>query len=233
MKMTTKEFISKFKSKYLWFNLAAIFGVVALLGFSLKVGLDIYTRHGEAIPVPNLIHKNINDAQHILDNLGLRIEVSDTGYVRTLPPDCILEQTPPPGETVKNGHVIYVIINSPRKPKLTIPDVIDNSSLREAMAKLSAMGFRLGQPQFVPGEQDWVYGITVNGHSVTAGDKVSVDDVLVIQVGNGQRDAADSVDFVDPEQGDDGLDIIEDDGTAGDNDEFEEVPEAETRKKEK
>lgn len=78
-----------------------------------------------------------------------------------------------------------------------------------------------------------MYGITVNGHSVTAGDKVSVDDVLVIQVGNGQRDAADSVDFVDPEQGDDGLDIIEDDGTAGDNDEFEEVPEAETRKKEK
>ena len=32
-------------------------------------------------------------------------------------------------------------------PRITIPDVIDNSSLREAMAKLTAMGFKLGSPE--------------------------------------------------------------------------------------
>ena len=33
----------------------------------------------------------------------------------------------------------------------------------------------------------WVYGILVKGKHVVAGDKVSIDDVLVIQVGNGKR----------------------------------------------
>ena len=31
-----------------------------------------------------------------------------------------------------------------------------------------------------------------------AGDKVSIDDVLIVQVGSGRRDAGDSVEMVDP-----------------------------------
>lgn len=215
--MKSKEFFSKFKSSYLWGNLAAMVLTVFLLCVGVKYGIDLYTHHGEAIPIPNLLHKSYDDAEHILENAGLKIEVSDTGYVRSLPPGCILEQNPPAGEFVKSGHVIYVTINSDHSPMIAIPDVIDNSSLREAMAKLTAMGFKLGQPQFIPGEQDWVYGILVHGHHVVAGDRVSIDETLVIQVGNGQRPASDSVDYVDP--------MMEDDGTSesGDEDPFQEV----------
>ena len=66
------------------------------------------------------------------------------------------------------------------------------------MAKLTAMGFKLGTPEYIPGEEDWVYGILVKGKHVVAGDKVSIDDVLVIQVGNGKRSVDDSIDVVDP-----------------------------------
>ena len=224
--MTPAEFINKFKSKYLWGNLAAMFLVVVVLGIGVSFGIDIYTHHGEAIPIPDIRHKNFADAEHILEDVGLQIEVTDTGYVRSLPPDCILEQSPGPGETVKSGHVIYVTINSDHSPRITIPDVIDNSSLREAMAKLTAMGFKLGTPQYVPGEEDWVYGILVKGRHVVAGDKVSIDDVLIIQVGNGQRDAADSVDYVDPmapmNEQDEFLE--EGGGSSSDEDNFEVVP---------
>ena len=55
------------------------------------------------------------------------------------------------------------------------------------------MGFKLGTPQYISGEKDWVYGILVNGRNVTAGQRVPVDATLIIQVGNGQRDAEDSV----------------------------------------
>ena len=138
------------------------------------------------------------DAEHILNSLGLELQVVDTGYVKSLPADCILEQSLVPGERVKSGHIIYVTINSPHSPTMTIPDVIDNCSLREAMAKLTAMGFHLETPQYIPGERDWVYGILVNGRHVVAGDKVSVEAALVIQVGNGMRSADDSIDYVDP-----------------------------------
>lgn len=213
--MTIREFIGKFRSRMLWGNLAAMAGVIVVLAVGFKFAIDIYTHHGESITIPNLVHRSFDQAQETLDNLGLELQVSDTGYVKTLPPGCILEQYPAPGDHVKSGHVVYVTINATKTPTLTLPDVIDNCSLREAMAKLTAMGFKLNPPQFVPGEKDWVYGITVNGRHVVYGDKISVDARLTIQVGNGMRDSSDSVDYVDPE--------IQDNEDDGDVDEFQEV----------
>jgi beta-lactam-binding protein with PASTA domain len=218
--MKSSEFFRKVFSWKLWANLFAMALVVVAVCFGVKYGIDIYTHHGERIQVPNIRHKSFADAEHILDQLGLEIEISDTGYVKVLPPDCILEQSPAPGELVKSGHVIYVTVNASSTPSLALPDVIDNSSLREAMAKLTAMGFKLGAPQFIPGEQDWVYGILVNGRHVVAGDRIPVGATLIIQVGNGQRDASDSIDMV-------GNPFEEEPvGGSSDEDEFEEVTEA-------
>lgn len=197
--MTISEFFNKFKSGYLWGNLVAMAAVVAVLCVGVKYSIDVYTHHGEAIAIPDLRHKKLADAEHLLANLGLEIEVADTGYVKTLPADCILEQSLEAGYRVKAGHTVYVTINSPHTPTLTVPDVIDNSSLREAMAKLTAMGFRLGPPEYVAGEADWVYGILAGGRHVVAGDKVSIEQTVIIQVGNGQRDIEDSVNYIDPE----------------------------------
>ena len=218
--MTASEFFGKFKSKYLWGNLAAMALVIVVLLMGAKIGIGIYTHHGEAIVIPNIVHKKYANAANVLDQLGLRIEVSDTGYVKTLPPGCILEQNPGPGERVKAGHVIYVTINASHTPTLTLPDIIDNSSLREAMAKLTARGLKLTPPQFVPGEKDWVYGVVVGGRHVVYGDKIPVDAAVTIQAGNGQRDASDSVNYVGVEPDNN----FEDEGE-GDTDPFEEVKE--------
>ena len=61
--MTPSEFIGKFKSKYLWYNLAAMFFVVIILCTAVRFGLDIYTHHGESIIVPNLKHKSFDEAK--------------------------------------------------------------------------------------------------------------------------------------------------------------------------
>lgn len=221
--MKQSEFFGKFKSWYLWGNLLAMFMVVLAVGIGVRYGLDVYTHHGESIEIPNVKHRQFADAEQILKNAGLKIEVVDTGYVKSLPANCILEQSPAPGEKVKSGHVITVTINASHSPTITLPDVIDNSSLREAMAKLSAMGFKLGMPQYIAGEKDWVYGILVKGRHVVAGDRISVEETLIILVGNGLRDGEDSVDYIDPVSSDYGDD-------EGDIDDFEEVPEAETSK---
>lgn len=195
--MNPSEFLRKFASRYLLGNIVAMALTVAAVCMGVKYGLDIYTHHGESIAIPDVRHKTFTDAQFLLDQANLQVVVSDTGYVPGLPPDCILEQTPSPGEKVKSGHIVYVIVNASHTPTLTIPDVIDNSSLREAMAKLSAMGFKLAPPEYVDGERDWVYGITVNGRHVQAGDKVLINDRITIQVGNGQRDSSEVIDYID------------------------------------
>ncbi len=199
--------------------------VVVLLVVGVKFGIDMYTHHGEAIPVPDIKHKSFADAKQMLAHAGLLIEVTDTGYVRTLPADCILEQSPQPGDFVKSGHVIYVIVNSANTPTITMPDIVDNSSMREAMAKLRAMGFKVGEPQFIVGEREWVYGATVNGHHVVAGDKIPVDAVVVLQVGNGSRSETDTtIDYVEPNY----KNQQEDQEGEGDVDEFDVVTPAET-----
>ena len=58
-------------------------------------------------------------------------------------------------------------VNSPSSPTFAIPDIVDNSSVREAEAKLTAMGFRLLPAQQVEGEKDWVYGIICRGRRVS------------------------------------------------------------------
>ena len=38
----------------------------------------------------------------------------------------------------------------------------------------------------------------MRGKNVVTGDKISIEDSVVIQVGNGLRDAADSINYIDP-----------------------------------
>ena len=197
--MTANEFFKKIMSAKLWANLGAMLLVVVLLCLGVRFGLDLYTHHGEEIEVPNIKHKLFTDAEQLLSNRGLEIEVSDTGYVRSLPPDCILDQVIAPGTKVKRGRVIYVVINSDHSPMLTLPDLIDNNSYREARANLIAMGFKVGPPQYVSGEKDWVYGITSRGQNLHNGQRVSVDDVLTIQVGDGVMNMDEDITYMDPE----------------------------------
>lgn len=183
--MSTKEFFGNLKSRYVAKNLAMMAVVVLLLVVGVAVGTDVYTHHGEVITVPDIRNKRFADAERILNSYGLEIVVSDTGYNRQLPADCILQQTPVGGIKVKSGRVIYVVINSAENPTITLPDVVDNSSEREAMAKLSMLGFKIGKTQYVPGEKGWVYGIVCRGRNLNAGDKVPVDAMIFLQVGNG------------------------------------------------
>lgn len=209
--------MGKLKNPFLWWNLLAMVVTVVVLLVGVKFALDVYTHHGEEVVIPDLKHKLFKDADRIMTDMDLKMVVNDTGYVKALAPDCILGQSPEAGEKVKKGHLVYVTINSANTPTLVVPDVIDNCSLREAMAKLTAMGFRLGQPVRVAGEKDWVYGITMRGRPVANGDRVPVDVPLVIQAGSGMVDADDELNIVEP------FDESSEGTAEGEIDEFEEV----------
>lgn len=218
--MNTKEFFRKLASRYLLIHLSAMAGVVVLLCLCVKFGLDIYTHHGEGIPVPDIKGLSYHKARLQLEELGLVIVVSDSGYVKTKPADCILAQTPDFGTKVKSGHTIYVTVNSPSSPTIAIPDIVDNSSFREAEAKLMAMGFRLSPPQQVVGEKDWVYGIICRGRRVSNGDRIPIDYPLTLMIGKGTYDETEDMEYSEPTYEDMEIDPG---NTEGEVDEFEEV----------
>ena len=90
-------FFSKLKSRHLWGNLAAMALLITLIILAVRYGLDFYTNHGKVVEVPNLIHKSYGESVELLDEVDLQMVVSDTGYVKSLPADCILEQSLAPG----------------------------------------------------------------------------------------------------------------------------------------
>lgn len=196
--MDIKGITRKVFSRYLMLHLLAMAVVVVLLCVGVKFGLDWYTHHGEGIVVPQLNGMSYEKAYQLLEENGLQIVVSDSGYNKKMPADCILAQTPGHGQRVKQGHIVYVTVNSPSSPTFAIPDIVDNASVREAEAKLMAMGFRLTQPQLVVGEKDWVYGILCRGRRVSNGDRIPIDYPLTLMVGQGTYDDSEEVDYIDP-----------------------------------
>jgi len=216
--MKTKDFFAKFLSGYLWGNLLAMALVVVVIGFGVKYGLEYYTHHDESIKIPDLSKMDFDDARLLLESDGLIIQVSDSGYNKRLPAYCILAQTPDAGNRVKQGRVIYVTVNSPSSPSFAIPDLVDNSSYREAAAKLMALGFKLLPPQYIPGEKNWVYGILSRGRHINTGDVISTNYPLTLQVGNGQYGEEDDINYLEPEYHESADPLGE-----GDIDEFEEV----------
>ena len=177
--------MGKLFSRYLIGHLAAMALVVLLLCIGVKYGLAVYTHHNEGIVVPDLKGTDYAKAIEQLGEQGISVVANDTGYNKRMPANCILTQTPGEWTKVKEGRTIYVTINSSSSPKVSIPDLIDNSSYREAQARLTAIGFRLTEPKRIDGERDWVYGITEGMRNLQAGDKVSIESMLTLVIGNG------------------------------------------------
>lgn len=216
--MKSKDFFCKFMSRYLWGNLLAMAIVVIILGLSVKYGLEVYTRHDESIPVPDLTSMNFDKAQMLLETDGLFIEVSDSGYNKRIPANCILAQNPAYGTRVKKGRIIYVTVNAPSSPTVSIPDIIDNCSRREAEAKLTGLGFRLLEPKYVAGEKDWVIGIVSRGRNISTGDRLTTEYPLMLILGNGSYDNDnDNIYYTEPDS------EYGQQNTGNDVDDFEEV----------
>ena len=198
--MTIKEFFSFKTNKYFWLNMIAMMAVVILLLFGVLKWLDVYTRHGEAVVVPDVKGMTVGEAEMLLRNHGLVCVVSDSNYVKNKPAGSILELNPSAGQKVKEGRTIYLTINTLDVPLRLVPDVADNSSVRQAQAKILAAGFKLSENELISGEKDWVYGVKYKGRQLNMGDKVPVGATLTLLVGDGETQVQDS----------DSLEIVED-----------------------
>ncbi|KAA6319768.1 hypothetical protein EZS27_030373 [termite gut metagenome] len=182
-------------------NLVAMCLVAFLLIAGVMFWLDTYTRQGEVVVVPEIKGFSIADAKKYLSLKNLQGTISDSNYVKEKPVGSVLEYTPSAGKKVKKGRVIYLIINRTSVPEYPVPDVTDNTSVRQAEARILAAGFRLAAHEMINGEKDWVYGIKYKKKRLTVGDKVPMEDTLTLVVGNGAGRKNFSTEETDREEG--------------------------------
>ena len=192
--------IKKIFSPLVMLNCLGMVLVVVLFFFGALAFVDFYTLHGEEVEVPKITGVSEQIAYSKLKALGLKAEVRDTGYVHKAAPFEVLEQSIKPGTKIKPGRTIYLTINSNGSKRIELPDLADNCSRREAEDKLKTLGFKLGATEFIIGDPDWVYEVKVNGKTVKAGTRISVDLPITLVVGKGgledEYNGNDSLDYI-------------------------------------
>lgn len=198
--MTISQFIKKLLSRTIVGNCLGMVALSAVLLVAVLILMSHYTNHGEEVEVPNVCGLPEDVALKKLKALGLKGEVTDTGYVYRAAAFAVLEQGIHPGDKVKVGRIVKLTINADGPRKIALPDVAENCSRREAEVKLKALGFKLGAVEYVKGDAEWVVGIKVGGRPAKAGDRVSVNTPIVLVVGDGATDEEyngnDSLDYI-------------------------------------
>ena len=182
--ISLKDFFSFKKNRAFWLNLIAMPIVVLAIIFGVLHWLDDYTHHGQSIIVPNVKGLPFKQAEAEFNKKNLKAVVVDSNFVKGMPAGAVLEQKPSSGAKVKTGRTVYLTINTAEMPRVAIPDIIDNSSYRQAEARLRALGFKLTAPEIISGEKDWVYAVKYMEKELTNGEKIPRESVLTLIIGN-------------------------------------------------
>jgi beta-lactam-binding protein with PASTA domain len=155
------------------------------------------TNHGEAITVPSIEGKRVNELQQFLTSKNLRYEVNDSAYSADQPPNTVLKQFPQAGSKVKEGRKIFISINRRTPPTVPVPALVDGSVVN-ADAVLRSNELKRGSIELVPGPFNIVKEMKFKGNRIEAGDQVpkgaTID--LVVMDGGGSNGELRSPNYV-------------------------------------
>ncbi|MDR0430798.1 MAG: PASTA domain-containing protein [Tannerellaceae bacterium] len=180
------DFLKKMiKNPFVVTLLLAILVSCGILYGTLK-WLDKYTRHNEAVIVPDVRGMRMKEAEAFFKSNGLRYSVIDSVFSKSVKPGAIVEIMPAVGSKVKEGRIVFITVNAVTSQMSKIPEVED-MSYRQAYALLRAQGFENIKTEYVPGVyKDLAIGIELNGRLLNRGEMVQLSAPLVLKISNGE-----------------------------------------------
>lgn len=124
--------------------------VSAIIIFSIVfIFLDIYTHHGDSLPVPDFKKMKLEEAKEKADDYNLKLIVTDSIYQVNWPKATVAKQNPQSGFHVKKGRKIFITMNATNPEKVKMPNVVGISH-RHAKATLNNSGLKIGKLIHVP-----------------------------------------------------------------------------------
>ena len=103
-----------------------------------KVVMPAYTRHGQAIDVPDVTNMTFETARSVLEEHKLKAVKGGERYDSRVPPGYVLFQEPSAGSKVKTGRRIYLTLSKGERT-IAMPNLVGGSE-RDAVFKLNSMG---------------------------------------------------------------------------------------------
>jgi len=180
--MSLKNFIlSKLFLKHLGIAIIIIFSVIMIL----LLWLNIYTRHGQALSVPDFFGLTMDETAILARKSKMRYQVVDSVYTTLVPRGCVAEQNPKPGFKVKKWRNIALTINAFRPEMVAMPNLVD-LPLRQAIALIESSGLVMGTLRYKPDLSiDVVLSQLHSGKDIPENDSVQKGSVIDLVLGKG------------------------------------------------
>lgn len=183
--MIAKNLFKKFPGNSILMNIVAMVLIVVVLLILTMLFLNVYTRHGHNVVVPELKGLQAEEAEAILKSKGLKVLVVDSIYKKEAVPGSIIDQTPKPNNKVKEGRAIYLTIFSKNPQQIAVPELVDYSS-RQALALLNSIGFTQVSVEEVPSEyHGLVLSVEYRGKKLKGEEQIPAGSPLKLIVGSG------------------------------------------------
>jgi len=175
-----------FLSRLFWKNLLIAALVLFVLIEITMLGLKIYTRHGQANPVPDFYGLYPEEAIQTARQHSLEIRIIDSLYVDDSSPGVIIDQVPQAGHKVKKNRTIFLTINSINPEMVTLPQLTD-ISFRQSQALIENSGLEIGHISYRPSEYDnLVLEVQLDSAKLLTGQKLPKGSKIDLLVGRQQ-----------------------------------------------
>lgn len=180
--MSLKEFL--FSRTFLK-HLGLAFAFLAASVFVILIWLNLYTRHGQARPVPDFSGMSIEQAEVLANEMKLRFQIIDSVYTSAVPKGTIAEQSPVAGFKVKKWRNVMLTINAVGPEMITMPNLID-LPVRQASRMLESSGLQMGERIYKP---DLSINVVIDqyhkGKRIAPGEPIQKGSVIDIVLGKG------------------------------------------------
>ena len=161
--------------------IAGIIG--ALLIVAAMIFLNVVTKHNKELIVPDFSNMTVAEAEALAAQSGMRVEVTDSVFVKRMKKGAVRDQNPPSGSKVKEGRRISLTINALNAKKVTMPNLV-GLSMRQALAELQSRGLVLGKLIYV---QDMATNNVLRqlkgNREIASGKSIDADTVIDLVVG--------------------------------------------------
>src|SRR5215475_15851781 len=132
--------------------------------------------HGREVTMPNLVGKNVSEANGMLRSRGLVLRVADRVYSDS-PINVVVRQTPPAGLLMKMSQQAHVVLSLGQR-QLQIP-LLEGNSLRVSRIELLRGGLQVGEVSNLGMPDQQVDTVVIQNPKPGAGGATPRVDVLV------------------------------------------------------
>ena len=146
--MADKKQKKGFFSNWIVRNLLIAFAIVVVLVGGAMMFLNLVTQHNKELSVPDFSNMSVEEAESVASQAGIRVEVTDSVFVKRMKKGAVYRQNPVPGAKVKNGRRVVLTINAVNAKQVTMPNLV-GLSLRQAKAELMSRGLVLNKLIYV------------------------------------------------------------------------------------